>query len=371
MLKLDTEINIDFPAFLHWWAGELRALLPDWIRQIINESRSILIIEPDENQIAVKLVAGESNRSVGQFPLNDLGKSQFRALLNEQQALANAEVLIRIPAEYGVVKQIYIPDAAAGNIRQVVTYELDRYTPFVPDQVYFDFVVLDKDKINKQLKIRLILVPIANVRHLMDEISDWDLHPACIDCAQEPSTTDQVRNRYNLLPEEKRFQKDKTPKIYLFAALVLLLSLLGGVLVAPLWMDYRTIDILREEMRKTERDASQVNAIKEKIEQLHGESKALIEHKSKEPSLVELLEFLSARIKDDTWLMHIKFHNGLLHIQGLSPSASALIGELESSDLFDDTRFVSPVTEDKRNGLERFQIATQVIAGNNHERQAE
>ncbi len=364
MLKLDTEIHVDIPAFLRWWGGELRALLPDKVRQIVNESRSLLIIEADDKNLAVKLVNGDSSTDIGNFQLNDLGKSQFRVLLNEQQAIANAEVLLRMPAKYGVVKQIYIPDAAAANLQQVITYELDRYTPFVPEQVYFDYVVLDRDKVNKQLKILLILMPIANVRQLLEEVKDWGLQPSCLDCAQEPSTVDHQRRRYNLLPVEQRRKKDKMPKVYMFSAMGVMLLFLGAVLVAPLWLDYRTVDMLRDEARKAENQARKVNAIKEKIELLYDESKALIGNKSNEPSLVELLEFLSAHIKDDTWLTQIKFHNGSLHIQGLSPSASSLIGSLEGSELFDNTRFVSPVTEDRQSGLERFQIATQVIAGN-------
>lgn len=367
MLKLDTEINIDIPGFFRWWGRELRALLPEKIQRIIDESRSLLVVEPEDKQLAVKLVHGGSNTFIGNYPLNDLGKSQFQALISEQQTIANAEVLVRLPAKYGVVKQIYIPDAAAANLQQVINYELDRYTPFVPDNVYFDYILLDKDKVTKQLKLLLILAPIANVRHLLEEIKDWGLKPTCVDCEQEPSITEHHRGRYNLLPVEYRHRKDKLPKVFMFSAMAAMLLLLAAVLIAPLWMQYQTVDMLREEARIAEKQARKVNTIKEKIEQLYDESKALIQHKSNEPSMLKLMEMLSAQIKDDTWLTNLRFYNGTLHIQGLSPSASKLIGSLESSELFDNTRFVSPVTEDKLSGLERFQITTQVVTGAGNE----
>ena len=50
-------------------------------------------------------------------------------------------------------------------------------------------------------------------------------------------------------------------------------------------------------------------------------------------------------------------------MQGQSPAASALIGALESSGLFENVRFTSPVTQDRRSGLERFHITAQIVKG--------
>ncbi|MFK5948781.1 MAG: fimbrial assembly protein, partial [Methylococcales bacterium] len=47
-------------------------------------------------------------------------------------------------------------------------------------------------------------------------------------------------------------------------------------------------------------------------------------------------------------------------IQGQSPTASALISVIEASVLFSNARFVSPLTQDKKTGMERFQISMDV-----------
>ena len=62
---------------------------------------------------------------------------------------------------------------------------------------------------------------------------------------------------------------------------------------------------------------------------------------------------------------YFKYANGRLQIQGISSSASALIAILEASQLFKNTSFVSPVTQDRTTGLERFQIATQLNGPDN------
>jgi general secretion pathway protein L len=74
------------------------------------------------------------------------------------------------------------------------------------------------------------------------------------------------------------------------------------------------------------------------------------------------MNILSQLLPNDTWLTHLKYINNKLNIQGQSPSASALIGVMEASSLFSNARFVSPLTQDKKTGFERFQISVEVKA---------
>ncbi len=363
MLKLDTEINIDVPGFLRWWEAELRAILPEKIKQLFNERYSLLIIEPDNDQLAVKLMTREQIQRIGKFPINELGWAQLQVLRDEKQTLANAEVLIRLPENCTVMKKLYIPEAAAANLKQVIAYELDRYTPFTMDQVYFDFIILGKDKINNQIAIQLFLAPKNKVDPVLKKIQDWGLQPDYVDCPQIPGINANFHQQYNLLPEEKRRKKDKTPKIILLSSILMVMLLFVLVLFMPLWMKGQTVEALRGEVRKTEKQAQSVNVVKQKIDALYQQSATIIGKKSREPSLTEILEVLSSVIADDTWLMQFKYYKHKLNLQGLSPSASALIGVLEKTGYFHNTRFVSPVTRDRRSGLERFQIATEIKTG--------
>jgi general secretion pathway protein L len=67
-------------------------------------------------------------------------------------------------------------------------------------------------------------------------------------------------------------------------------------------------------------------------------------------------------LKDDTWLTNLQYSDKHMQIQGQSPMASALIGTLEASKYFSKVSFVSPLTQDKTTGLERFQISMDVGA---------
>lgn len=75
-----------------------------------------------------------------------------------------------------------------------------------------------------------------------------------------------------------------------------------------------------------------------------------------------MLNELSKLLKDDTWLTHFQYTDKHLQVQGQSPAASALIGILEASPYFANVAFVSPLTQDKNTGRERFQISMDVAA---------
>ncbi len=77
---------------------------------------------------------------------------------------------------------------------------------------------------------------------------------------------------------------------------------------------------------------------------------------------MELLEELSARLPDDTWLFRAEVRDGKVHLQGTSTGASALIAELENSRFLEDVRFASPVTQDGASGRERFHLSASIVS---------
>ncbi len=84
--------------------------------------------------------------------------------------------------------------------------------------------------------------------------------------------------------------------------------------------------------------------------------------KTGQPASVELLEELSQRLPDDTWLFRVEVRDGKVHLQGTSTTASALIAELEGSLFLENVRFASPVTQDGASGRERFHLSASIMS---------
>lgn len=57
-----------------------------------------------------------------------------------------AALVLSVPKSWVVVKSAELPVAAAESLTDVVSYELDRFTPFAADEAFYDFTPLKQDK---------------------------------------------------------------------------------------------------------------------------------------------------------------------------------------------------------------------------------
>jgi general secretion pathway protein L len=141
----------------------------------------------------------------------------------------------------------------------------------------------------------------------------------------------------------------------------LLLILFMAVLIFPVWQEKVAVDTLKTEIKALEKDTRQVDAQQLEIDSQLEETQKLIDIKLQTPELVLLLNELTHLFKDDSWLTNMQYSDKHMQIQGQSPAASSLIGVLEASPYFSKVSFVSPLTQDKTTGLERFQISLDVV----------
>ena len=125
-------------------------------------------------------------------------------------------------------------------------------------------------------------------------------------------------------------------------------------------LEYQSVNELQLKAMSLEKDAKKVKTMQSSIDAVIDETTRLIKEKSVTPDLVDMLNTLSILLKDDTSLSYVQYSDGHLQIQGESPAASGLLAVLETSDMFVNARFASPVTQDRSSKLERFQITVDV-----------
>lgn len=361
MLKLDSDVNIS--DFFHWWGHELNALLPDSFRQFFVQEYQYLVAQPEADHIILTWVGTDKTKSIGRFDFNDEGKLSFQELLQNQPELKELNLILRLPSLDAVSKQIFLPTAAADNLQQVVVYELDKLTPFKPDQVYFAVKHNPQEQTLDHIKATLIVTPKAKLDNYYHKLSDWGKVPVLVDYQGLTNNINKRQNQYNLLPETYRVKKKRTEEFVIHSLCATLVILLFLAIATPVWMESQTVDKLTEQINAVEQDVKAIDGYKIEIDELYKEATVLIESKKNQPSALAMINTISQLIGDDTWLTYFKFNSGDLQVQGQSPNASSLIAYLEASPLFKQTHFVSPVTQDKKTGLERFQISAKVIRG--------
>ena len=360
-MNLDTNIEFDLRRFFLWWGRELAFLVPERLRQwLSDQSGQIFLTVSDEQLYFNRLVDGES-QTLATLPVNEQTSSQFQKLKTEHAELEKAQCILRLTEQQAIGKVLYLPAAARENLKQVIEFEMDRYMPFKADQVYFADKFLGKMD-NGQIRVLLVVTPRQKLDRLIAELNTAGIRPSVADFAGLPNDFEQDFEPYNLLPEQHRPGGSPIARVVIWSAGLIVLLLFAAVLIFPVWHEGQQVHALRQQLRDLEKDTRTVQERQLEIDEIVSETERLLKTKSSMTSLTELINTLSKLIPDDTSLTHLQYNDDRLQLQGQSPAASLLIGLLESSPLFANARFVSPLTQDRRTGLERFQISVEVKA---------
>ncbi|MDY6863723.1 MAG: pilus assembly protein PilM [Thermodesulfobacteriota bacterium] len=149
---------------------------------------------------------GISLRDKDQNPLLNKGEiplliGELKDLLNKKDSfcLLGREVYLGISRDQVIIKFIELPKAALENLQSVLNFEMERYIPFSADNVYFDFLLLNKGSENQTIKVLLIVVP----KNLMDKyLEDLETEGIFLN-GVEISTTALLRAHMFLKPQSK------------------------------------------------------------------------------------------------------------------------------------------------------------------------
>ena len=265
----------------------------------------------------------------------------------------STRVEVTVPPEKLLVKQIQLPLAAEENLRQVLGFEMQRQTPFRAEQVYFNYRVVARRAETQRLTVQLSVVPRTVVDKILNPIAGWDLAPE-----QGEGKSEQDQRVFAFVPAGAGLRV--TSGFYRLL-LVANLALLLAVVAVPMLQQQRYLDQLRARLTEIRAAATTASNLQQRIDQHLARSRYLFAQKVRQPASVELLEELSARLPDDTWLFRVEIRDGKVHLQGTSTRASALIAELEDSRFLENVRFASPVTQDGASGRQRFHLSASVV----------
>lgn len=357
MLNLNSTVDLNAKAFLRWWGRELSFLVPEKIQQLFSDKQGFIIVSAEDNQLILSYQFEEQYQQLAKLERDKSSVIQYKDLLDSNEKLSKAKVILRLTGQDAIQKELTLPLAASENLQQVVAYELDRYTPFKADDVYFAVKPLPRQSSDTDsLKVLLVLTTRATFNAIYDDVKAIGIIPMVADYEEAANDFEHGNASYNLLPERLRPKIAKIPQIIDSALISLVFLLLAAVIVLPVWFEYQTVNALTEKVKKVETEAKKIKELQLEIDALMEQTQQLLNEKTNSPSILTMLNTLSNLMKDDTWLAYLQYADGQLQIQGESPAASTLLQVLENSPVFNNTVFVSPVTQDSISKQEHFQI---------------
>jgi general secretion pathway protein L len=320
--------QIQANRFLSWWLGELSGMVPGWMRS--------------------------SDLTIEHYVL--LPVNQVSAHMHKPDVASPRVVAITVSANQVLRKTVTLPLATEENLRQVLEFQMEQYTPFPPDKIYFNFTVLARDFAVGQLTVEFIATPRDAVDIAIKTLLGLRVEVRAVFVDELVS----VGNLLNLLPAAlggapSPLRHGLNPWL---AALVGLLVL--ATLALPLVIKREAVVQLLPYVEKGKKAAEIVSAMRQALDARVEQHNYLLEKRQLSPPVIQMLEELTHILPDDTWVNVFDLKDKKLTIQGETGSSTRLIGLFEKSSLFRDASFSSALFKGQVPNTERYQLAIQL-----------
>lgn len=347
--------------FIHWWLAELAGLLPASWRAGRGDMTDHLLFAFADDACSVRRWQGDrwveaSRRSVQ--GLDVLAQMQaVHALLKLAGGGPDAPLALALPPRQVLRKELQLPLAVEENLRTVLQYEIDHYTPFRSDQVYFDYRVLQRDLGLGKIKVLLGVVPRQVVDDEVARLQRWNL------AAQAAVVIDDLRPQapaLDFLPADVR-PKHKlgvSRRNLMLAAVVALLGLTA--LALPIVIKRQASIALIPIVEQADRATRSVERLRDRVQAEQARYNLLIQKKREHPSVILLLDELTRLLPPDTWVQQLSLNGNNLQIQGDTGSSSKLIGLVENSRILRGANFMAPLTKAPNGNTEHYQLGAEV-----------
>lgn len=364
MINLNNEINVSL--FFKWWWQQLSFFVPQKFLHALEREKSLLVVKTNSTTASISFISQQRETYLGEFEFNEQAKDALQNLIASNKQYSEAKIVLRVPEPLAVIQDIFLPVAVAeGDLHQVVTYELNRYTPFNEEQVYFDIIKLGSANNKAFIHLLLVLVQKDHLDTLYQHCQSLGLQPSYADSVAQTVSPDETHSRYNLLPKNLCQKANKKPLFIMLGSMALVLLLLMTLMALPISLATDQLNDLKQRAQKVAKIALKIENSKKSIDYLFQTTQTLIDKKKATLPIIDAMNTVTEVFSDNTWVSNWRYFNNTLELTGQSGSASNLIASLEKTKLFRNTKFISPVTKDRRSGLERFKISTEAIIEQN------
>ena len=247
-----------------------------------------------------------------------------------------------------------MPPAALPNLRQVLSYDMDRHVPFKAEEVDFDFRV-GASRGSGLVDVELAVVPKSTVADAVVLTRQLGLVPSVVGVM---GTHPDEPYQFNFLPNV-RSRRLRTVELILMALCAAACVSIGFVWSAQ---QQRAIDALADAVASAKREADATDRVRGQITVVSRKA-GFIARKQERITAIAVLTELTRILPDGTWIFGVELAGDSGRIRGFSPAASGLIGVIESSPHLGSAQFRAPVTQASQPGLERFDISFHVKNG--------
>ena len=350
-------------TFFSWWKGELLGCLPQALSERLGAAPAKLVLgQAIDGSWRAARIRGMKREAERNLDLSDVASVRralsFLEALNDQPAETR---VLALSADKVLRKRLSLPLAAEENLRQVLSFEMDRQTPFKADQVYFDWRILKRDTAQRSLLVDLLATPKATLDAALAALAPAQIVVDAVDAANGRGALqfEQIQG-FNLLPLEKRGASGDPQARIRWILAASLVALIGMAMMQSLSARQQALVALQDKTVETQKAALETAMLAKKLREEITGANFLSERKQKRSETVKVLLELTQLIPDNTWLERISFVGEAVQLQGQSTSASDLIGLLQKATYVGNPQIQGVIQPDAGTGKERFSLQLDI-----------
>jgi general secretion pathway protein L len=289
-----------------------------------------------------------------------------RVAANASAGIAAPKVIVALNPRQVLRKEIPLPAAVEENLIQALAYDLDRHTPFRPEQLYFDATVVARDAAKKMLRVDWVAALKTIVDGAKKQVEEW----GAVVVAVVPGPPTTTPTRLNLLPNAARPRPLQWRRPQVWAPVALIAAFAIAAVVVPLLQKRQYAIELAELNAAAGVQAQAADKVRQQLERMQNDYNYILAKKYVYPSAVHVLDEVTRVLPDDTWITQLELKaSGRgketqrdLYLRGESGNAGRLIALLEDSKLVELVAPRSPTTKIQGSSGEIFDLGARLRA---------
>lgn len=322
---------------ISWWLRQMAAFVPARFRRAR--------LAPDAIIIAVERLDADPLPR-GAIFLRQNGTETFLGPVRDGAAPLAAgrrlKTMLRLPAGAVLRREVILPMAAEHDVQNVLGFEMDRLTPFQPEEIFWAITGSSRDPA-RGLRITLAIALRAPVEALLAALARLDLKPDFLE-------TDGGR-----IPLA---HGGAAPARHVQRALYGLCGALAvACMVIPVIRQQWAISDVQSQIAQLQPALQEALTLRRQLSIAQSGSSA-IAAAAQAGDTLQMLAALTAALPDGTFLTDFTLKSGDLTIDGESSNAARLIGVLAAAPGFHDPTFAAPVTRAIGGQADLFSIHT-------------
>jgi general secretion pathway protein L len=336
--------------FFDWWGRQLLDLVPARLRQAAMGADAVIADATVPDTLVVLRRRRGVEQRLGQMRLDESPTPSLRAAFNARPH--GEQVLLRLPASAVLERSVILPLAAERDPERVLGYEMERLTPFSPDEVFWGFAVEERDRDRARLILRLTVVPRSAVASLIDLLAGLGGRPNLLE-AQTAGGMRSIKVSHDGAAAARNFLSTRM-LAYAAAALAVL------VLISPYLRQSLELSDLQDRIDAMAPRVRQAEALRRQISGAGAGNDAVVAETRRLGDTLEALAAITEILPDDSYLTEFTMRERKMTLSGLSASAPKLISGLSADPRIRNPAFTAPVTKSETNHLDVFSIRAEL-----------